>query len=82
MLDSDETYDQYYGVRDPMLDVLRQSYLHGWTLKGAHACFPTHTQHVAKCNAVTIPPWKKTTFHRWLKTEKENYDKPPDKDLQ
>ena len=82
VLDSDETYEQYYGVRDPMLDALRQSYLHGWTLKGAHACFATYTQHVAKCNAFTIPPWKKTTFHRWLKTEKENYDKPPDKDLQ
>jgi len=31
VLDSDETYDQYYGVGDPILDVFRQSYLHGWT---------------------------------------------------
>jgi hypothetical protein len=31
VLDSDETYEQYYGVRDPILDALRQSYLHGWT---------------------------------------------------
>ena len=58
VLDSDETYEQYYGVRDPMLDALRQSYLHGWTLKGGHACFATYTQHVPKCKATTIPPWK------------------------
>ena len=65
-----------------MLDALRQSYLYGWTLKGAHVCFVTYTQHVAKCKNATIPPWKKTTFHRWLKTERENYEKSPDKDEQ
>jgi hypothetical protein len=41
VLDSDKTYEKYYDVRDPMLDVLRQSYWHGWTLKGTHACFTT-----------------------------------------
>jgi len=39
-----------------MLDALWQSYFHGWTLKGAHACFATYTQHLAKCKASTIPP--------------------------
>ena len=53
---SDETYEKHYDVRDPMLDALRQSYLHGWTLKGSHACFVTYTQHTAKCKNATIPP--------------------------
>ena len=82
VLDSDEAYEQHYGVRDPMLDLLRKSYLHGWTLKGAHARFVTYAQHTAKCKHATIPPWPKSTFHRWLKTEKENYEKSPDKDEQ
>ena len=65
-----------------MLDALRKSYLHGWTLKGAHACFVTYTQHAVKCKNATIPPWPKSTFHRWLKTERENYEKSPDNDEQ
>ncbi len=48
VLDSDETYEQYYDVRDSMLDALRLSCLHGWTLKGSHACFVTYTQDVGK----------------------------------
>jgi hypothetical protein len=39
VLDSDETYEKYHGVRDPMLDELRQSYLHGWTLKRCTCLF-------------------------------------------
>jgi hypothetical protein len=32
-----------------MLDALRQSYLHVWTLKDTHACFVTYTEHAGKC---------------------------------
>jgi hypothetical protein len=49
VLVSDESYEKHYGVRDPMLDVLRQSYLHVWTLKGTHVCFVTYTEHAGKC---------------------------------
>ena len=56
VLGSDEAYEQHYRFRDSMLDALRKSYLHGWTLKGAHACFVTYTQHAVKCKNATIPP--------------------------
>ncbi len=38
-----EIYETHYGLRDPMLDVLRRSYLHAWTMKGAHARFVTQS---------------------------------------
>ena len=50
----EETYETHYGLRDPMLDVLRRSYLHAWTIKGAHARFVTYAEHTAKCKAATI----------------------------
>ena len=56
VLVSDEVYEKHYDVRDPMLDTLRQSYLHGWTLKGVHDCFVRHTEHGTKCKNTTIPP--------------------------
>jgi hypothetical protein len=50
----EETYETHYGLRDPMLDVLRRSYLHVWTIKGAHARFVTYTEHTVKCKATTF----------------------------
>jgi hypothetical protein len=41
----EETYETHYGLRDPMLDVLRRSYLHAWTIKGSHARFVTYAEH-------------------------------------
>jgi hypothetical protein len=41
----EETYETHYGLRDPMIDVLHRSYLHAWTIKGAHARFVTYAEH-------------------------------------
>ena len=78
----EETYETHYGLRDPMLDVLRRSYLHAWTMKGAHARFVTYAEHTAKCKAATILKWSSATFYRWKQKEEENYAKSPDKDEQ
>jgi hypothetical protein len=78
----DETYETHYGLRDPMLDVLRRSYLHAWTMKGAHARFVTYAEHTAKCKAATITEWESATFYRWKKDEEQKYAKSPDKDEQ
>jgi hypothetical protein len=43
----EETYETHYGLRDPMLDVLHRSYLHVWTIKGAHARFVTYVEHTS-----------------------------------
>jgi hypothetical protein len=74
----EETYETHYGLRDPMLDVLRRSYLHAWTIKGAHARFVTYAEHTAKCKAATILKWSSATFYRWKQKEEENYVKCPD----
>jgi hypothetical protein len=76
----EETYETHYGLRDPMIDVLRWSYLHVWTIKGAHARFVTYAEHTAKCKVATILKWSSTTFYRWKQKEEENYAKSPDKD--
>jgi hypothetical protein len=78
----EETYEAHYGLRDPMIDVLRRSYLHAWTIKGAHARFVTYAEHTAKCKAATILKWSSATFYRWNQKEEENYAKSPDKDDQ
>ena len=82
MVSDEETYETHYGLRDPMLDVLRRSYLHVWTIKGAHARFVTYAEHTAKCKAATILKWSSATFYRWKQKEEENYAKSPDKDEQ
>jgi hypothetical protein len=60
----EETYETHYGLRDPMLDVLFRSYLHTWTMKGAHVRFVTYTEHTAKCKAATITKWSSATFSK------------------
>jgi hypothetical protein len=78
----EETYETHYGLRDPMLDVLRRSYVHAWTIKGAHARFVAYAEHTAKCKTATILKWSSATFYRWKQKEEENYAKSPDKDEQ
>ncbi len=82
VVDDDETYETRYGLHDPMMDVLRRSYLHVWTMKGGHTRFVTYTEHTAKCKTTTIPKWSSATFYRWKKDEEQNYAKSPDKDEQ
>ena len=57
----EETYETHYGLLDPMIDVFRRSYLHAWTIKGAHARFVTYAEHTAKCKAATITEWASAT---------------------
>jgi hypothetical protein len=78
----DETYETRYGLLDPMIDVLRRSYLHVWTMKGGHARFVTYTEHTVKCKTATIPKWSSATFYWWKRTEEQCYAKSPDKDEQ
>ncbi len=74
----EETYETHYGLRDPMLDVFRRSYLHVWTINGAHARFVTYAEHTVKCKSATILKWSPVTFYRWKQKEEENYAKSPD----
>ncbi len=82
MVADEETYEAHYGLRDPMIDVLHRSYLHAWTIKGAHARFVTYAEHTANCKDDTILKWSSATFYRWKQKEEENYAKSPDKDEQ
>ncbi len=69
----EETYETHYGLHHPILDVLRRSYLHTCTMKGAHARFVTYTENTVKCKVAVITKWSSATFYRWKEKEEQNY---------
>ena len=69
----EETYETYYGLRHPTLDMLLRSYLHVWTIQGTHVRFVSYTEHTEKCKTDTITKWSSDTFYRWNQKEEQNY---------